>query len=235
VPILMYHYIAVPPPRADAVRRDLSVSPENFAVQLRYLREGGYHSITLRDLVLHLQTGYPLPEKPVILTFDDGYIDAYTQAYPLLQQYGFTATFFLITGFIDSGNPEYVTWGQVREMSAAGMEMEAHSLSHPDLTGRSVDYLVWQIVGCKEAIEAHTGKTVRFFNYPSGRYDRQVIAVLTSADFWGAVTTESGITHSSQHLFQLKRIRVHAAESLATFVKNLTQQVDETEKQRSGY
>jgi len=221
VPVLMYHYISTPPKGAGAVRRDLSVPPERFEEHLCYLRDEGYESITLHDLALALQIGHPLPEKPVIITLDDGYRDAYTNAFPLLAKYGFGATFFLITGFIDQGRPEHLTWEQVIEMDAAGMSMEAHGHTHPDLRNQSLDYLVWQILGAKEAIEARTHKTVRFFAYPAGKYDPQVIKVLHSAHYWGAVTLHAGAEHHSDSMFELKRIRVHGrydAEGLAAVI-----------------
>ena len=108
VPILMYHYLSAPPPGADAVRRSLSVSPETFAEHLRYLKEAGYETISLADLALALQIGHPLPERPIVITFDDGYRDNYTQAFPLLRAQGYTATFFLVTGPIDEGNEDYM-------------------------------------------------------------------------------------------------------------------------------
>jgi peptidoglycan/xylan/chitin deacetylase (PgdA/CDA1 family) len=208
VPILMYHYLSAPPPDADALRRGLSVSPEQFEEHLRYLKQAGYETISLHDLALALQIGHPLPERPIIITFDDGYRDNYEQAFPLLMAYGFTATFFLITGFIDAGKEAYVTWDQVIEMHEAGMEMEAHGHTHPDLRGRDVDYLVWQVLGAKEAIEARTGVPVRFFSYPAGKYDELVIRVLHSAHYWGAVTVNPGVEHTSDRMFELSRVRV---------------------------
>ncbi len=217
----MYHHIAVPPPDADAIRRDLSVSPVNFEEQLRYLRESGYHSITLRDLIYYLALGWPLPENPIVLTFDDGYRDNYTNAYPLLQKYGFVATFFPITAPIDQGNEEYLSWEEVREMSERGMEFGCHSYTHPDLRGKPIDYIIWQVVGSKEAVEARTHRPVRFFSYPSGRYDQRVVDILRSAHFWGAVTIEQGTRQSSEHPFRLKRIRVRGSDSLGDFIGKL--------------
>jgi len=201
---------------------DLSVPPERFEEHLRYLRDHGYVSISLHDLSLALQIGHPLPEKPVIITLDDGYRDAYANAFPLLREYGFTATFFLVTGYIDEGRPEYLTWEQVIEMDAAGMEMEAHGHTHTDLRGRSLDYLIWQVVGAKEAIEARTHKPVRFFAYPAGKYERQVIEVLHSAHYWGGITLHSGVEHRSDQMFELRRIRVHGqddADKLAAAIR----------------
>ncbi len=221
VPILMYHHIAVPPPDADAIRRDLSVAPPDFEEQLRYLAKAGYHSISLRDLIYHLAIGQRLPRKPIILTFDDGYRDNYTHAYPLLKKYGFGGTFFLVTAPIDQEHEEHLSWDQVKEMSAGGMQFEPHTYTHPDLRGQPVDYVVWQIMASKEAAEERTGQTSRFFSYPSGRYDQQVVDVLRSAYFWGAVTINQDTQQSSQQPFELKRIRIRGSDTLEDFVQKL--------------
>ena len=217
----MYHRIEEPPPGANVYRRDLSVTPDNFRAQLRYLRQEGYETIVLNDLTLHLTMGKPLPQKPVILTFDDGYADAYTNAFPLLQKFGFVGTFFLVSAPIDAQNPDYLSWGQVKEMHAAGMEFEPHSYDHPDMRNRGFDFVVFQVLAPKEAIEARTGETCRFFAYPSGRYDQYVIDVLRSAGYWGAVLTEQGATHTGDELFTLKRVRIHGGEDMDKFVRML--------------
>lgn len=208
VPILMYHYISVPPLGADKIRVGLSVPPANFEAHLQYLKDNGYHSISLHQLLLNLTRGEPLPERPIILTFDDGYRDNYENAFPLLQKYGFTATFFLITNFIDEGRPAYVTWEQVKQLAQAGNEIGAHTRDHPDLRGKDIDFLVWQILGSKEAIQNGAGITPRFFSYPSGKYDDNVIAVLASAHYWGAVTVTQGVHQSSDMPLELQRIRI---------------------------
>jgi len=218
IPILMYHHIADAPLDADEVRRDLSVSPAVFYEQLRYLKEQGYQTITLNDLALHLTRGTPLPDKPIILTFDDGYTDAYTHAFRLLKRFDYTGTFFLITEPIDNNDPQHLSWAEVEEMHAAGMEFEPHSYNHPDMTNRGYDFVVFQILAPKEAIEARTGVKSRFFAYPTGRYDQFVVDVLRSAHFWGAVVTEQGATHTADDLFSLHRVRVHGGDSLDTFM-----------------
>jgi peptidoglycan/xylan/chitin deacetylase (PgdA/CDA1 family) len=221
VPILMYHYVSELPPDADVYRRDLTVSPEAFEAQLQYLDDAGYHPITLTDLYLHLTEGYPLPEKPVILTFDDGYRDAYEVVFPRLLDHGFPATFFVLATPAHYESEAYMTWAQMEEMSKAGMAIEAHGRDHVDLRGRSYDYLVYQILGIREAIEHHTGRVPRFFCYPSGRWDASVIEVLESAGYWGAVTTEWGRTHTRDHLFEMPRMRIHGGESLESFIAKL--------------
>ncbi len=217
VPILMYHHVGEPGARADAILTDLSVSPGNFEAQLRYLIEHGYEPISLESLVMYLQTGHPLPRKPVVLTFDDGFRDQYTTAYPLLRKYGFVGTFFVITRFADEERPEYMSWAEIELLHAAGMEIGSHSYTHPSLKDKSFDYIVWQVLGSKEAIEARTRKPVRFFSYPSGQYDQLVIDVLRSAGYWAAVTVESGSLQSSERPFELRRIRVRGRYDLNDF------------------
>jgi peptidoglycan/xylan/chitin deacetylase (PgdA/CDA1 family) len=217
----MYHYVGSLPANADALRRDLTVLPQDFEAQLRYLKQQGYETITLNDLLLNLTVGEPLPPKPVILTFDDGYADAYTHAFPLLKRFDFTGTFFVITKPIDEHNSDFLSWGQVKEMHAAGMKFEPHSYDHPDLRNRGYDFLVFQILGPKQAIEARTGEVCRFYAYPSGYYDQLVIDVLRSAHFWGAVVTAQGATHTAADAFTFHRIRVRGGEDLDAFVRLL--------------
>ena len=109
---------------------------QRFESHLKYLKENGYHAITLDELLDFLTTGKPLPEKPVILTFDDGYADNYTNAFPLLQKYGMIGHFFIITDFVNEKRAEYMTWPQIEEMSAAGQRFGSHSRDHPDLKGK---------------------------------------------------------------------------------------------------
>jgi peptidoglycan/xylan/chitin deacetylase (PgdA/CDA1 family) len=220
----MYHYLSVPPADANAIRLDLSVTPAQFETHLAYLRQAGYETISLEQLAYALNQQASLPAKPIILTFDDGYRDNYENAFPLLRQYNYSATFFIFTEPIDTYNVSYLTWEMVGEMHQAGMEFGSHSYRHLDLNGREVDFLVYEIVGSKEAIEARIGEPVHFFSYPAGRYDDLTIRVLESAHFWGAVTTQWGSRQSLGNRFELPRIRVRGndtaedlAEKLALF------------------
>ena len=136
VPILMYHYASQPPPDADVYRRDLSVSPVQFESHLKYLADNGYRTITLDDLLYALAHGRELPARPVILTFDDGYADNYTNAFPLLEKYDMMAHFFVISDFVNQERPGYMTWPQIEEMAAAGQRFGSHSRDHPSLAGQ---------------------------------------------------------------------------------------------------
>ena len=198
------------------------MTPQKFEAQLAYLQEQGYTTISLKELTYHLAGYRELPEKPIILSFDDGYADNYSNAFPLLKKYGFEATFSLVTQPIDFGDPTYISWDNVIEMHAAGMEFGAHSYRHLDLRDRDVDFLVYEIIGSKEAIEARTNEPVRYFVYPSGQYDQLVIDLLASADFWGALTTQYGYEYSHADRFEMPRIRISGDDSLEVFIAKLS-------------
>ncbi len=218
VPILMYHYISVPPAQADIYRQDLSVTPKNFELQLAYLRKQGFTSISPETLIYHLGGHKPLPTKPVLLTFDDGYADNYTYAFPLLKRYGFRGTFSLVTESINFNDPNYLSWDQVVEMHRTGMDFGAHTRRHPDLRNQSLDFLRDEIIGSKEDIEAYINEPVRFFVYPSGHYDLNTLQIVQEADFWLAVTTQYGYEHRHDKRFILPRVRIHGADTLVQFI-----------------
>ncbi len=217
VPILMYHHVGELPPDADAIRRDLTVLPEEFEAQLAYLSDEGYQTIHLSDLILHLQMGHPLPPKPIVITFDDGYHDLFTNAYPLLKEYEFVATFFIITWLADEGREDYLSWSEIKTLHTAGMEIGSHTYTHPDLRGQPYNYIVWQVLGSKEAIEARIKEPVRLFSYPSGKYDQPVVEVLKATSYWGAVAIGQGVHQSSDRIFELQRIRVRGSYNLRDF------------------
>jgi peptidoglycan/xylan/chitin deacetylase (PgdA/CDA1 family) len=123
----------VPPEDSDIYRHDLSVGADIFGAHLITLREQGYTSITLSDLFYAIQLGKPLPEKPIVLIFDDGYRDNYLNAFPIMKEEGFVGTFFVITNLIEEYHENDMTWEQLREMQAAGMEIGSHTKSHAEL------------------------------------------------------------------------------------------------------
>lgn len=222
VPVLMYHYLSVPPEGSDIYRRDLSVSPEQFAAQLDRLQAEGYTTISLYTLHAYLTQGTPLPPKPVILTFDDGYRDNYEQALPLLAARKLTATFFIVTDFIDRERPEYLSWDMVRELYAAGMSIEAHGVDHTTLRGRSQADLEYQALRSYETIQDRIGVRPRFISYPAGEYDAATITMFQSAGYWAGFTTVQGATHRSDQLFTIQRVRIRSSTTPDELIKLLT-------------
>ena len=227
VPILMYHYISVPPEDADKYRVDLSVTPDNFRAQMQYLADNGHTPIDFYTLSRAITNHEPLPPKPVILTFDDGYLDNYQIAYPILQQFGFVGTFFIVTEFIDNNRAGYMNWQMIEEMAAAGHRFEPHSRTHPDLRARNNDYLIWEILGPQETLTAHIGYTPRYFSFPSGRYDDDVLAMLHRLEFWGAVTTTPGADLGFENRYTWPRLRIRNNTPLGEFIDLVNLQFEE--------
>jgi peptidoglycan/xylan/chitin deacetylase (PgdA/CDA1 family) len=207
-PILMYHYVSILPEDADDIRTHLTIAPDIFRAHIQYLHDVGYNTISLYQLDDALMRGTPLPLKPIILTFDDGHIDHYTTVFPILREFGFVGTFFVITGRADANDPAYMNWAQIEEMSRAGMNMESHSKSHRDLRGRDHDFLVYELLGSFESLAAHTGKTPRMFCYPGGRYDDTTLQMARELDVWRAVTTQAGMNHTTDNRLEMPRVRV---------------------------
>ncbi len=217
LPILMYHYVSPLTVDADPYRRELTVEPSLFSAHMAHLQANGYTTLSLVELHNALVAGWPLPEKPIILTFDDGYRDHYDWVFPILKEYGFRATFFIITGYMDAGYPQYLSWAQAKEMQDAGMQIESHSKHHSDLRERFYDDWVYEMLGSYESIKDHLGEAPRAFSYPSGSYDEDVMAVLASIPYHLAVTTELGNWHSADDLLTLKRLRIYGNMPVENF------------------
>ncbi len=221
VPILIYHYISDPPMGADRFRLDLSVRPSMFEAHLQFLRQAGYQTVSLSDLIFYLTQGQPLPPRSIVLTFDDGYRDAYEEAFPRLLRYGFRGTFFILTGRADEGDPRYLSWEQIRRMSEAGMDIQLHGREHIPLNGRDEAFLFYHVIGGKQSIEAHTGRPVRFFAYPSSNYDQNLIRFLERYRFWGAVTTAYGADERLENRFRWPRIRIRGTDDVGKLMEKL--------------
>jgi len=207
VPILMYHYIRNAE-NEDQLGQNLSVSPTSFNAQLKWLKENDYETLTVAQLAdpgkIELSKIIYDKKKPVILTFDDGYEDAYTQAFPALKKYGFIGTFYIIRNYV--GKSEYMNQAQIDKLTKAGMEIGSHTLSHPNLTSLDTAAARNQIFNSKE--KATT------FCYPSGEYNNAIIGQVKAAGYLAAVTTNSGIADQDSDLFQLPRVRIQNGDSL---------------------
>lgn len=226
IPILMYHHVTDAPPTSEMNAR-LTVTEADFARQLAYLRCAGYYSITLSQLFDSMYNGAPLPEKPVILTFDDGYADAYAGAFPHLNGFGFGGTFAIVTGWV--GQPAYLTWAQIQEMAAAGMEMAAHSVSHPDFGVQPDDVVLDQLSRSRRDLEEKLGQPVAFFVYPAGEPFRsgtaerqaQVVAMVQEAGYRGALTAKWNLAQDPAAPFALNRVRVSGGVDIGKFAENM--------------
>nr|MBA3531474.1 polysaccharide deacetylase family protein [Ardenticatenales bacterium] len=211
VPILMYHYVSVPPAGSDRVRHDLSVGPDLFRAHLVTLREQGYTSITMTELVYALELGAPLPAKPILLTFDDGYRDNYENAFSIMREEGFVGTFFVVTSLVEERNVNYMTWEQIVEMKEAGMEIGSHTTHHLSLPTLSEEEIWRELTRSRALLQERLGQEVHSLAYPGGRFDDGVVHLTHAAGYWIAVTTKQGVTHHSESPFTLRRIRVRGS------------------------
>ncbi len=221
LPVMMYHYVSTPPANADATLRVLAVTPAHFLAQMNWLKDNGYTTVTPDALTDALYNSKPLPKKAVLLTFDDGYEDAYTTVFPILKQFGFVGTFFIVTDWIDEGRGGYVNWSQIAEMAHAGMSIEAHSRTHQNMSGRTMDWLKNEIVGSLDAIEKHIGVRPHFFAYPSGRYDHNTLKAVKAAGLILAFSTRSGVYQSPSRSLALPRIRLRGSTTVAEFAQEV--------------
>lgn len=217
IPILMYHYISVPPANADKLRLDLSVTPENFRHQMQWIQQTGFTPISVDTLINALTKGKKLPEHPIMLTFDDGYVDAFTDAYPILKEFGYVGNFFVVTGWIDSNKSGVLNWSQVTEMAKAGMYIGSHSRLHTDM--RAHDHLWYKtnLVGTLDDIQAHIGVRPRAFCYPAGHFDDTIIAEEKAAGILVAFTIEDGTYALTNDMLRLPRVRIRGSTTMEEF------------------
>ncbi|WP_371372364.1 polysaccharide deacetylase family protein [Sporomusa aerivorans] len=207
IPVLLYH-------RVGSETDDLTISTKRFEEDLASLSQEGYNSLTLAQVKQRLAGNYEqLPDKPVIITFDDGYLDNYTNAFPLLQKYAMKASFYIITGMM--GNTDRLNSAQIREMAAAGMDFGSHTVTHrqlADLTSQEVNNELKQ---SKITLEQTLGKPVDFIAYPCGSYRPDTIQAATHSGYIGGFSTQYGFAAFNNHL-AIRRIPVfHNDRSIA--------------------
>jgi len=215
VPILMYHYVRVNPVAGDPVGESLSVTPHDFGAQMALLRRVGVHTVSLGDVVAALGEGRRLPAHPVVLTFDDGYRDFTTAALPVLEANGFTATVFVVSGFL--GRHGYMTAEDVTAAAAAGVTIGAHTVHHVELAHIPAALARVEIEVSRQRLEQISGQPVADFAYPYGDTSRAVQAMVAAAGFQDAVTTVFGSVEWPWQQFSLRRVRIEGADTLATF------------------
>jgi peptidoglycan/xylan/chitin deacetylase (PgdA/CDA1 family) len=216
VPILMYHVIADPPP--SAAWPHLWVSPAELAGQLAWLGRQGFTGVTLSDVWRNWHERAPLPERPIVLTFDDGYPSVVREALPLLRARRWPAVLNLKIGNLGPGALSDI---QVRRLLASGWELAAHTLTHPDLRTLDDTALEREVAGSRSMLRRRFGVPVDFFCYPSGSYDERVLAAVRRAGFLGATTTEEGLAARTDDPFRLKRVRVSRGDGVRKLATSL--------------
>ena len=203
VPILVYHHVAGAPKGSDDDA--LYVPPRRFARHVRALDRAGYTGITLARAWRHWEEGDPLPERPVILSFDDGFADQYRNAAPVLRARGWPGVLNLQTARL--GRKGGLTRRKVRRMLRDGWELGAHSVTHADLTKAAAERLEVEVEESRRVLKrAFPAQPVDFFCYPYGRTNAAVQAVVQDAGFLGATTTRRGAAAPDDGAYALDRM-----------------------------
>jgi peptidoglycan/xylan/chitin deacetylase (PgdA/CDA1 family) len=216
VPILMYHAISVPP--AGVPYPGLYVRPRDFAGQMNWLARHRYQAVTLGRVYDHWTEGTPLGPRPVVVSFDDGYLSQYTHGFVTLRTHHWPAVLNLQVEFLRPlGGMR--PW-RVRDLIAAGWEIDAHTITHPDLTQVDSVRLSREVAGSRQILRRRFHVPVSFFCYPAGRYDGRVIRAVRRAGFLGATTTDWGLARPP-HYYTLARVRIDGSDGVAGFAAKL--------------
>ena len=213
IPVLMYHSITSGKGNAN------SLPIEAFKEQMKYLKDNDYHTITLTDLYKYFMNQNPIPEKSVVLTFDDGYENNYTAMFPVLKEYDFKATIFVITSHIDK-DPKFMTSKQLLEMDKYGIDIESHTVNHDNLKLLSRDKQLKTLIQSKKDLEKTLNKKIYFFAYPGGAYNKSAIAAVKEAGYTMAFTIDgrwSSWSSKNDGLLSLHRVNISFFRDMNAF------------------
>jgi peptidoglycan/xylan/chitin deacetylase (PgdA/CDA1 family) len=227
--VLCYHDIQA------VAKNDMTTTPALFEQHLKWLKEHGYRTLSMDDLVSMMKKQEPAPEKAVALTFDDGYEGVYKYAYPLLRKYGFRATLFLVTSKAgdSTGSMPHLTWPQIEEMDRTNIiRCEVHAAAmHVKLglrvmeeSSRGVEPkdVEQDLKAARDAIEQHTHRRASFIAWPFGNYNKQLIHIATKDGFYAMLNTEYGVNHPGDKVSTIKRLRMSSAnDTLSRFESKL--------------
>jgi peptidoglycan/xylan/chitin deacetylase (PgdA/CDA1 family) len=208
LPILMYHRIGPIPANIPAVTKTLTVTPQDFAGQMEWLKSHGYHAISQLQAYRALEAGKPLPSKPVMITFDDGYRDVLWHAAPVLHRLHMPATEYVITGRVSNGDPSFLTWPQLVRLEKLGVTIGSHTVTHQDLVLMSPSQALAELRDSRRALEHHLGHAVQWFAYPFGAENAAVVSLAQRVGYVLAVTTNGGTAQSAAEPLLLHREEV---------------------------
>ncbi|MEW6614205.1 MAG: polysaccharide deacetylase family protein [Thermodesulfobacteriota bacterium] len=229
IPVLMYHRITDEKPQSKL--KKLLVTPDRFARQMNYLHIHGYSTVTIDEFLSILKDGWDPSFKPAIITFDDGYKDNYTFAFPILKQYGFKSIIFLVTKYIggsnlwDKAKGEPVTpllsWSEILEMKEYGIEFGSHGHSHSNLTEISEREQAFELEESKRVLEKGLHQEIKVFSYPFGLFNESTLEKVDKSGYSVAFTTKPGKNNRGDDLNRLKRIIVKRSDNMLDFILKL--------------
>lgn len=220
--VLNYHMV-------NSMFISLAIEPDDFDWQMKYLVDHGYHSISTDELYDFLAGKGTLPDRPVLITFDDGYVDNYTNAYPILKKYNLKATIFIVTGFV-SKREGYLTWDQLREMEKNGITAQSHTVTHAPLPELPDERIREELALSKRQAETELGHPIDFIAYPTGVHDLHIVGIAKEAGYKGGFTVKYGNVDRNSNVYALERVPIFRTAATNTdfvdrlrYTSNITQ------------
>ena len=216
IPILMYHSISYE--KGNTLR----IPKETFREQMKYLKDNNYTTLTLDDLYSYMKANKSLPKKSIVITFDDGYNDNFTNAYPILKEFNLKATVFVITNTIDK-NKNYLTSNEIKLMDKNNIQIESHTAAHDHLSTISYISDVKTMTVAKSKLEGILNRKINYIAYPYGEYNYDTIKAAKKAGYTLAFSTEYGWINKDNNIYSLGRIFVSSSYNLEKFKSKLKQ------------
>lgn len=217
--ILMYHRVN---PSSDLADSHISVTPESFYLQMKWLKVKGWRVISMDEAVMQINSGLVPEKQQVVITFDDGFRDNFEHAYPVLNQFNYPATIFLAVNRCFMGNNDYLEDRQIKVMLENKIDFGAHTLSHPFLT-ESTDQQAWvEINDSRRLLTKYFGFPIKGFAYPAGRFNRKHYDMVVRSGYQYALSIRPGSNSKNEDLFALRRTEIACHDSLMDFENKLS-------------
>lgn len=209
IPVLYYHSVR------ESADNEVTITPKLLRAQLQYIRDEGYMTLTLSELKAYILNNSPIPTKSILITFDDGYMDNYDNAFPILKDLNMVATIFCITSNLDGSY--YLSKEAINEMSNYGIDIESHTVNHPKLNEMTYDEQLSELVDSKKTLESITGKKIDSIAYPFGDFNDDSIRAAKDAGYSLGFTTKKGLSDRDDNPLKLDRIYISSKYDMNTF------------------
>lgn len=228
IPILMYHQVSREP---HPKFQKYSVTPKIFSAQMKLLKLFGYTSINLNNYIECRKGQINLPSKPIIITFDDGLQESIDNSVPILEEYGFSAVYYIPTNYVGKTSswlaPELgiefpiISWQTIKILDTNGFQIGGHSMTHPHLANLSEEQCYSELLGSRKNIEDRLGHEVLHMSYPYGSFDKRVLTIVAKSGYHTACSVMPGIVSLKNDPYLLPRITIKGNESLFDFIFKL--------------
>ncbi len=204
IKILVYHSIAPTPKKKESTMTlHYRIKPSVFESQMKYLKDNGYNTITFSTLVKSIQDGTKLPSNDVVLTFDDGWKNQYTYAYPILKKYNYIGTFFIITSYPTGKYPAYMSWDEIISLDKSGMEIGSHTVHHLNLAKSKNQSIQEEATNSKKVLEEKIGHTIKTFAFPDYAHNQATELAIKNASYAGARVGYGKYKNNIDHIYEL--------------------------------